>query len=321
MHTNSDTLLQSYKADGLVVDSIGLSVEKSVVDSLSSVGYEDFPLADMAQFGEQQYGAQEIYRDTTAEALFGSDATLAEGVQMVTTTGQSDVDASMSDAEVARWDSLDWVLNGGILLVIVAYLFCLHRYYYDVIALIHSSWQRNAPTNRDNERRRSDIFYGFLGKLFLLGVGFVGVFSSIWVIRHGGIADDIQNSYMALTPLVGIGLFVVVVLVQYLVLLLAGFVTRSISFISSLMRMRLVYFVFATIAVAPLLLVAQLANEYAIWQIITYIVASVVVFLYLRESVELFVSKKISILHWILYLCTVEILPLTLLWQMTVRLR
>ena len=42
-------------------------------------------------------------------------------------------------------------------------------------------------------------------------------------------------------------------------------------------------------------------------------------FLYLKESLNLFISKKISILHWFLYLCTVEIFPVSLLWLSLVR--
>ena len=56
--------------------------------------------------------------------------------------------------------------------------------------------------------------------------------------------------------------------------------------------------------------------------IITFFVAAIVALgLFFRESIKLFISKKVSILHWILYLCTVEILPFRLLWQAVIRLR
>ena len=303
------------------VDSLHSPIAESVVDSLSGVGYEEFSLSEAARIEEQSLRENAIYRDTVADAVFGHDATLAESVRVMDDTVSADVAMSTCDGVADGWLSLDVVTNAGILIIVCAYLLCLYLYYYDVMALIHSSLQRNAPTNRDNDRRRSDIFYGFLGKLFLLGVGFVGVFASVWVIRHGSVVSLMSEDYMVLTPLVGMGLFIALVVVQYIVLLLVGFITRSISFVASLMRMRLVYFVFATIAVAPMLLIAELANQYAIWQILTYLVAGIVLILYLRESIELFISKKISILHWILYLCTVEILPLTLLWQIALRLR
>ena len=88
-----------------------------------------------------------------------------------------------------------------------------------------------------------------------------------------------------------------------------------------LLSMRLTYFVFATVAAAPLLLISQVAVGYNSWFVVACVTALLVLILYLRESLELFISKKISILHWILYLCTVEIVPLTLLWQIALRVR
>lgn len=41
--------------------------------------------------------------------------------------------------------------------------------------------------------------------------------------------------------------------------------------------------------------------------------------LYLREVLNLFISKKVSILHWILYLCIVEVFPVSLLWLLVAR--
>jgi hypothetical protein len=36
--------------------------------------------------------------------------------------------------------------------------------------------------------------------------------------------------------------------------------------------------------------------------------------LFLIRSLRLFLRKKIPILHWILYLCAVELFPLSLVW-------
>ena len=57
-----------------------------------------------------------------------------------------------------------------------------------------------------------------------------------------------------------------------------------------------------------------------VWLRVACLAAAVAVVMYVRESVTLFNSKKISILHWILYLCIVEIMPFTLLWQIVVRM-
>ena len=59
---------------------------------------------------------------------------------------------------------------------------------------------------------------------------------------------------------------------------------------------------------------------YQIWMNVGLVAIAATLLLYAKESIELFISKKVSILHWILYLCAVEILPFTLLWQGVVRL-
>jgi len=119
----------------------------------------------------------------------------------------------------------------------------------------------------------------------------------------------------------GMALFIVLVVVQYIILLIVGFVTRSLPTIHTLMRVRLTYFVFATVVVAPFLLVLQMSEGVMVWRVATCLAAGLTLMLYIRESLDLFISKKISILHWFLYLCTVEIVPVTLLWQMAIRLR
>ena len=123
-------------------------------------------------------------------------------------------------------------------------------------------------------------------------------------------------------PLIAIAVFLAIIVFQYVELILIGAVTRSLPEVFALMRLRLTYFVFFTVVSSPILLVSQMGDGQAneLWQGLGLIVSALVLMLYLRESLLFFISKKISILHWFLYLCTVEILPLTLLWQLVVRI-
>lgn len=265
-------------------------------------------------FSEAPVVASSIYRDCAVTDIFGEGSSLADGVSVVETfTSQGVLPAAVAWPEV--------MLNLLVAVVSALYIFCIYRYYYDVIALIQTAMQRDIMVSeRNNERRRSDIFYGFLGKLLLLGVGFVAIFVAFWAIHHSEAVFSLSSQQQLLSPLVGVGLFVAVALMQYLILFLVGLVTRSLAMASALTQMRLTYFVLATIVVAPLLLLAEVASAYRAWYIVAIITACVVLVLYLRESVGAFISKKISILHWILYLCAVEIMPVTLLWQAVVRL-
>ena len=75
------------------------------------------------------------------------------------------------------------------------------------------------------------------------------------------------------------------------------------------------------IVISPALLLFALCprSTGGLWFCIIVIELIITVGLYLRETLNLFIAKKISILHWFLYLCTVEIFPISLLWLLTVR--
>ena len=56
-----------------------------------------------------------------------------------------------------------------------------------------------------------------------------------------------------------------------------------------------------------------------VWFCIIAVELAAAAVLYLKETLNLFLSKKVSILHWFLYLCTVEVFPVSLLWLLAVR--
>ena len=78
---------------------------------------------------------------------------------------------------------------------------------------------------------------------------------------------------------------------------------------------------FMTLIATPFLALWLLApaGEGKIWFWVIIIELVVSLILYLQETLSLFISKKISILHWFLYLCGVEIFPISLLILLTVR--
>ena len=78
---------------------------------------------------------------------------------------------------------VDVLLNLFVFGVLIGYMFCVYRYYDDVVALFSSVFSRSViSADRVGERRRSEIFYGFLGKLFLLGAAFVGVLAMLSIV-------------------------------------------------------------------------------------------------------------------------------------------
>lgn len=232
--------------------------------------------------------------------------------------------AAVTDGNAATLAGMvgDVVQNLLVAVVVFLYFFCLYRYFDDVRALFGSVFRRSvAPSERMLERRRSEIFYGFLGKLFLIGTCTLGAIASLWADRT--VAWEAVGPYARVAlPFAAMAAFVAVVAVQYAMLAVAGGITRSWSMMAVLLRIRLIYFVLATVIVLPPVLMWQMNGGAGgeVWLRVACLAAAVAVVMYVRESVTLFNSKKISILHWILYLCIVEIMPFTLLWQIVVRM-
>ena len=278
-------------ADSLSVNVAGTgdiagSVSNVAIDSLAMSGNVVTEVADNARYAEQ----------------------LLEGVASFSGSGM-------------LW--VDVLLNLFIFGVVLGYMFCVYRYYDDVVALFSSVFSRSViSADRVGERRRSEIFYGFLGKLFLLGAAFVGVLAMLSIVGEHTMQVGLTQDVMMAVPLIAVAVFLVVIVFQYIELLIVGVVVRSLPEVFAIMRLRLTYFVFFTVIAAPILLISQMgqAESYEVWCSLGLVATFLSLMLYLRESLQFFISKKNSILHWFLYLCTVEILPLTLLWQLVVRI-
>lgn len=289
-------------------------------DSLSIAG-DSLSMTDGSVFvaGDSLSGAADtvsLAADTLSAGAAGA-AGAADGHVAAVVAAVTDGNAATL-AEMAG----DVVQNLLVAVVVFLYFFCLYRYFDDVRALFGSVFRRSvAPSERMLERRRSEIFYGFLGKLFLIGTCTLGAIASLWADRT--VAWEAVGPYARVAlPFAAMAAFVAVVAVQYAMLAVAGGITRSWPMMAVLLRIRLIYFVLATVIVLPPVLMWQMNGGTGgeVWLRVACLAAAVAVVMYVRESVTLFNSKKISILHWILYLCIVEIMPFTLLWQIVVRM-
>lgn len=297
----------THAADSLPVAGDSLTIAG---DSLSLTGDSVFVAGDSLS------GAADTV-SLAADTLSAGAAGAADGHVAAVVAAVTDGNAATL-AEMAG----NVVQNLLVAVVVFLYFFCLYRYFDDVRALFGSVFRRSvAPSERMLERRRSEIFYGFLGKLFLIGTCTLGAIASLWADRT--VAWEAVGPYARVAlPFAAMAAFVAVVAVQYAMLAVAGGITRSWSMMAVLLRIRLIYFVLATVIVLPPVLMWQMNGGTGgeVWLRVACLAAAVAVVMYVRESVTLFNSKKISILHWILYLCIVEIMPFTLLWQIVVRM-
>ena len=297
----------THAADSLPVAGDSLSIAG---DSLSLTGDSVFVAGDSLS------GAADTV-SLAADTLSAGAAGAADGHVAAVVAAVTDGNAATLAGMVG-----DVVQNLLVAVVVFLYFFCLYRYFDDVRALFGSVFRRSVtPSERMLERRRSEIFYGFLGKLFLIGTCTLGAIASLWADRT--VAWEAVGPYARVAlPFAAMAAFVAVVAVQYAMLAVAGGITRSWPTMAVLLRIRLIYFVLATVIVLPPVLMWQMNGGTGgeVWLRVACLAAAVAVVMYVRESVTLFNSKKISILHWILYLCIVEIMPFTLLWQIVVRM-
>ena len=265
----------THAADSLPVAGDTIHVAGSSLsvagDSLSMTGGSVFAAGD-------SLSASADTVSLAADTLSAGTAGAADGHVAAVVAAVTDGNAATL-AEMAG----NVVQNLLVAVVVFLYFFCLYRYFDDVRALFGSVFRRSvAPSERMLERRRSEIFYGFLGKLFLIGTCTLGAIASLWADRT--VAWEAVGPYARVAlPFAAMAAFVAVVAVQYAMLAVAG-------------------------------------TGGEVWLRVACLAAAVAVVMYVRESVTLFNSKKISILHWILYLCIVEIMPFTLLWQIVVRM-
>jgi hypothetical protein len=108
---------------------------------------------------------------------------------------------------------------------------------------------------------------------------------------------------------------------ERVMLLAIGAVSGRNSACASIWHVKLLYFSIAIILLSPMLILALL-TEGRVAQIALFTsvaVCSVTLILFLKETFSLFRTQRFSIFHWILYLCALEILPLSLLLAPIVR--
>jgi hypothetical protein len=297
------------------VNLLEASGADSVVMTAESTGAE-------LQSGTMSLAEVAAEQVAEGEVLSSIPVDVADALRYATEAGV------LQDGAVAvsgYWDVISSVgLNLFVVAVIFGYLFCVYRYFDDMAALFYSVFRRNVILSaKVGERRRSEIFYGFLGKIFLLGLAFVALLSLVWVSTGRGQGAGIELGLALYAAPISVGIFLLVIIAQSVILTTVGVVTQSLSMVTALFRIRLVYFVLGVVLAAPIFLTAMIGSGESsqMWMNLGLVTGAVTLLLYARESIELFISKKVSILHWILYLCAVEILPFTLVWQIIARLR
>ncbi len=250
---------------------------------------------------------QVLNHNITAEQAFGSSSSLIEAA-----AEGAAVDASIFSGP----------FQVAALLIGLVYTFFIVRYW-DFLRYFIISTAGFHIANREKshinpaEQRNIEVVMIILGVLLLslsavraCGLYFPhlleGIDSSsvIWVV--GGVAA------VALAAVIAF---------QYGATMLVAAVCDRVDVGSGIVGTKLLYMAVGFVTVIPfgLLFLLSAPTPAMVGAIGAIICMSIATIIFIKESFLFFVSQKISILHWILYLCALEIFPLSLILAPIVR--
>lgn len=227
---------------------------------------------------------------------------------------------STSEA-VAGISSLGLLYQVTTSVIALLFLFVLVRYSDQFRYLLLSFANRNIKQSEmhiyASELRNIKIFMSFIGISFL----------ALFVMR----LTVVEELCHLLYPLYGIstwgigllffGALWLMILGERLALYLSGIVSEQEKFCNEIWNLKMLHFA-ATITIVAPLLVLMLLAEGLVVKISLYTSVSlcfISLVLFIKESFFLFRAQRFSIFHWILYLCALEIFPLSLLMAPIVR--
>ncbi len=104
-----------------------------------------------------------------------------------------------------------------------------------------------------------------------------------------------------------------------LILNFMGYILHCDWIKSDIMRIKSRLLMMTVVWLLPFVLMSTLEVSGFTMTYFAIFVAILFIVIYLFRTFLLFRSQKISILHWILYLCSVELIPITLVWVFFVR--
>lgn len=112
-----------------------------------------------------------------------------------------------------------------------------------------------------------------------------------------------------------IAVLTLLALAEHLLLFCAGAISGRNDICERLRHIKMLHFSTAALVILPaaMLYIFSSSRIADLWLAIVILQAFISAILFIKESLSLFISQRISILLWILYLCGVELLPASLL--------
>ncbi len=271
------------------------------------------PEFDFGAWGLQIVRSDSILLAQPATAIQTAETQAVYGQQSITVPARRDCGDMPNSPIVASAG-----FQAAVIALLLLYTALLHRYRSDIAEVL---------TNRkmiaeEVENPGQSIYGRFFNSALVVGIILVG----ISVVK---IADLLPDQSFAALP--AWAALLAVPAVSGLTLAAAGMQTAALwcigraamcgAITSQIARLRKIYFAISTVVCTPAVLLYA-ASERGVSDWLAYIVICEIVIItvsFLRETYALFVDKNISILHWFLYLCIVELFPVSLIVLIAVR--
>ncbi len=201
-----------------------------------------------------------------------------------------------------------------VILLLVAYVLLVYRFRSDIVQLFTN---RKAIADEIITTGQGSVY----GRFFSTTVGVGLLMVAIMVVKGADLAPALASGVVAPQWIYAVAVpsvllaTIVITAMQVAMLWIIGGVAMCSDVTLAVMRLRKICFAIFTICSVPTILLYAL-SEIGRSKVFLYLIVAELVtifFVFLYETFVLFVSKKISVLHWILYLCTVELFPVSLI--------
>lgn len=251
-------------------------------------------------------GGRVMFRDTTAEALYG-ELSVAVPPPALRSPEYAPVRESA-------------VFQSMVLALTAAYLLLVCRHWAELrqtiaLAFAPRDFMTGERMVDGSGRNGLDNFLNLTVTMGLFSTGAAFAKGVDWWMASAPEAWSHPHAVVMLLLGAAIAGTGAILLFQWLVLHLCGAVTLSQPFVNKLLLLKRLYFSLATLTATPALLLFALCAHGSgrLWLAVAAAACCVALLLYLKETLRLFLAEKVSLLHWILYLCSVEIFPVSFL--------
>ena len=223
------------------------------------------------------------------------------------------VEGACGDSVVRLGTLFEWI----ILVAVMIYLFFGVRYYDYIRYTLLSVFGVKLIDGRGRYLNRGEQ-NNYLAVMVGIGLLLATIAATKAVATHypDMLIDEVEQSSAYAVLAIAIAVFVVIIVGGYLLMLLAaGFVSEYQVLCQQLQRSKMQNMALAFTIAIPLLSLYLLASHIPVMPVAIglFLIAIFAEIISIKDSFFCFKQQKVSILHWILYLCTLEIFPISLM--------